>query len=311
MGLSAANMDVSWNEACEMLRDLRDTSVRDSELVVDLGEKLIRKHASKLHDEVWLICEQVFIASIDICRFDVAEMCLDKLRDNFPHSARVRKLEAMGLEAQGKFEDAKDIYDQMEKEDETDAAIRKRKIALLKAQGKTTDAVKSLTNYLQTFMADQEAWMELAELYIKLLDYKKAAFCLEELILANSFNHLYHQRYAEVMYSMGGGENHEIARQYFAQAVKLSSNTNIRALYGLLLTSAKLPTTKVKNSKQHASWAAKTISAKYENVWCTGNATDAGYSESKITPKKDLPQLTASVERMMGQLSLGTESSEN
>lgn len=51
-------------------------------------------------------------------------------------------------------------------------------------------------------MSDHEAWMELADLYLAEQDYNKAAFCVEELILFNPHNHLYHQRYAEVSYSL-------------------------------------------------------------------------------------------------------------
>jgi ER membrane protein complex subunit 2 len=50
-------------------------------------------------------------------------------------------------------------------------------------------------------MADQEAWLELADLYISQQDWNKAAFCLEELILHNPNNHLYLQRYAEIKYT--------------------------------------------------------------------------------------------------------------
>jgi len=67
--------------------------------------------------------------------------------------------------------------------------------------------VASLLAYLVQFTClslsgrncmDWEAWLELSELYLSLLDYEKAAFCVEELILHNPNNHLYHQRYAEV-----------------------------------------------------------------------------------------------------------------
>ena len=47
-------------------------------------------------------------------------------------------------------------------------------------------------------MTDYEAWMELCDLYIREHDYTKAAFCLEELIMSNPHNHLYHQKYADV-----------------------------------------------------------------------------------------------------------------
>ena len=47
-------------------------------------------------------------------------------------------------------------------------------------------------------MSDYEAWLELSDLYLQEQDYGRAAFCLEELLLSNPHNHLYHQRYAEV-----------------------------------------------------------------------------------------------------------------
>lgn len=47
-------------------------------------------------------------------------------------------------------------------------------------------------------MTDFEAWMELCDLYLAVQDYTKAAFCMEELIMSNPHNHLYHQKFAEV-----------------------------------------------------------------------------------------------------------------
>lgn len=40
--------------------------------------------------------------------------------------------------------------------------------------------------------------MELCDLYLAVQDYTKAAFCIEELIMSNPHNHLYHQKLAEV-----------------------------------------------------------------------------------------------------------------
>ena len=83
-------------------------------------------------------------------------------------------------------------------------------------------------------MSDEEAWQELSELYLLEQDYAKAAFCIEEVILINPHNHLYHQRFADIKYTQGGYDNLEIARSHYCLAIKLSPN-NIRALYGLFL----------------------------------------------------------------------------
>lgn len=292
-------MPANWDEARDTLREWREANTRNSEEVVELGERLVRKYSSKLGDELWLVCEQLFIAALDICRYDVADICLEKLFSNFPNSIRVQKLMAMKFEATDSYDKALDIYDELIKEDPTNAAIKKRKIAILKIKNRE-GAIKQLSVYLQTFAADQDAWMELADLYIEQMDYNKAGFCVEELILTNSFNHLYHQRYAEIKYSQGGEENIRIARQYFAQAVKLSSNTNLRALHGLLLSSTKLSKSKDANNQQYAHWAGKMITQKYKGVWDLNGENSTGLSE-KLVPSNDMSQLVASVGQLLKQ----------
>jgi len=47
-------------------------------------------------------------------------------------------------------------------------------------------------------MSDSEAWMELCDIYLQEHEYDKAAFCMEELLLCKPYNHLIHQKYAEV-----------------------------------------------------------------------------------------------------------------
>lgn len=70
---------------------------------------------------------------------------------------------------------------------------------------------------LHRFQSDQEAWLELCNLYILENDFAKAAFCMEELIMAQPHNHLYHQRYAELQFLIGTVESVELSRAYFAQ----------------------------------------------------------------------------------------------
>jgi len=47
-------------------------------------------------------------------------------------------------------------------------------------------------------MSDSEAWLELCDIYLQEHEYDKAAFCMEELLLCKPYNHLVHQKYAEV-----------------------------------------------------------------------------------------------------------------
>jgi tetratricopeptide (TPR) repeat protein len=70
----------------------------------------------------------------------------------------------------------------------------------LKSVNKIKEYINELNDYLKTYQADHEAWLELSEAYLNELEYAKAAFCLEELILMYPHNHVYYQRYADVSF---------------------------------------------------------------------------------------------------------------
>ncbi len=123
--------------------------------------------------------------------------------------------------------------------------------------------------------ADQEAWSELCDLYLFEHDFTKAAFCAEELLLINPHNHLNHERYASIRYSQG---EYEKARTYYFSTLKINP-TNIRALYGIILTSTNLAlktsTTnpKVQNANENnqlfidqIQWAREQIIQKYRET---------------------------------------------
>ncbi|XP_066572058.1 ER membrane protein complex subunit 2 isoform X2 [Amia ocellicauda] len=267
--------DVTWEVMRDKLRKWREENFRNSEQIVEVGEELIHEHASKLGDDIWIIYEQVMIAALDCSRDDLALRCLHELRKQFPGSHRVKRLAGMRLEALERYDEACKLYDAILQDDPTNTAARKRKIAILKAQGKSTEAIKELNEYLEQFVGDQEAWHELAELYINEHDYAKAAFCLEELMMTNPHNHLYCEQYAEVKYTQGGIENLELSRKYFAQALKLN-NRNMRALFGLymsashLAASPKVSAKVKKDNVKYAAWAASQINRAYQ---LAGHAT--------------------------------------
>ncbi|KAL1416449.1 hypothetical protein MTO96_000729 [Rhipicephalus appendiculatus] len=289
---------MSWEDARETLRQWREENDRRSEETVELWHSVIAKNIKKLGDEKWVVYEQVCIAALDCHEMRLAKECLNKLDEEFPGSLRVKKLEAMQLEALGKVsasknvcvshfsdsrvtkQDSLEVYDEafaqyeaLLAQDEANAAVHKRRVAVLLSQQMVGEAVKELSDYLRRFMGDQEAWLQLCSLYLREQDLARAAFCLEELILCNPHNHLYYQRYAEIQYTIGNMETMELARSYFAQAVKLNPN-NIRALYGLFLAAShigshpKSSVQKKKDNQRYAAWASQQITKKYQEKQC-------------------------------------------
>jgi len=245
------------------MKKWRDEGYRNSDEIVDLGECLIYEYANKLGDELWVLYEQVCLAAYDCNRMDLAVTCLRALDKQFPTGNRVLRLKAIRKEALNQFEDAEKIYTIMLKDDPSNLLVRKRLIAMKKAQNKVDETIVDLNEYLKDFMGDQEAWMELSELYIRQQNFSKAAYCMEELILTHPHNHLYHQRYAEIHYTIGTPDSLEKSKKYFAQTLKLDPN-NVRALYGLYLSSTNLSssrsaTSTKKENYQVSQWTTQQV----------------------------------------------------
>ena len=108
----------------------------------------------------------------------------------------------------------------------------RRNIAIHRGRGEFADAIEEMNEYLKIYSADSDAYCELADLYLQIQEYRKAAFCYEELILSKPFHHLYHLKYAEILYTLG---DFLAARKYYAKSLELNPDNNMRALWGLLM----------------------------------------------------------------------------
>jgi tetratricopeptide (TPR) repeat protein len=238
--------------------------MRMSKDILELWESFVSSNINKFGDEKWLVYEQVYISALDCHNLLIAANCISALRAQYPKSIRVKKLIAMNFEAIGKFEKAEQRYEQILEEDETNAHVIKRKISCYKSQNKIKEYINELNDYLKKFQADHEAWLELCEAYLNEMEFSKAAFCLEELILMNPHNHVYHQKYADIKYTQG---NFELARNYYSYSLKLNPN-NIRSLYGILLATTNLKSLQKskelsENSKLNI-WAKEQLESKYK-----------------------------------------------
>ncbi|KAH7848315.1 hypothetical protein Vadar_001133 [Vaccinium darrowii] len=230
-------VDNGGGGAWEYLCLVRKLKLRRSDKVLKHGLSILNDPSkrSSLGPEEWTLYEQVAIAAIDCQCIDVAKDCIKVLQKRFPDSKRVGKLEAIILEAKGSWAEAEKAYSSLLEDNPLDQVIHKRRATMEKAQGNLSGAVELLNKYLEIYMADQDAWRELAEIYVSLQMYKQAAFCYEELILSQPRNPLYHLAYADVLYTLGGLENLQAAKKYYASATDLTGGKNTRALFGICL----------------------------------------------------------------------------
>eukprot|EP00929_Paragymnodinium_shiwhaense_P113425 TRINITY_DN8171_c0_g1_i1.p1 TRINITY_DN8171_c0_g1~~TRINITY_DN8171_c0_g1_i1.p1 ORF type:complete len:290 (-),score=60.26 TRINITY_DN8171_c0_g1_i1:145-1014(-) len=216
--------------ACvELLQGMRTHKIRQPELVLLHGTKLIKNSPGKLGNDYWTVLEQVFLAACEMGHEGWRDYCLKKLTEQFPSSNRVERLKGMRAESAREWGKAKEIYTKILEEKPEDTLARKRLIAIHKQCGKLNEAIEEINKYLDTFCIDAEVWHELAELYIEAGSLSRAVFCFEELMMANPRS-IYHMlSYAEVLYSTG---DFDLSRKYFSLAAYLDGSC-LRALWGL------------------------------------------------------------------------------
>ncbi|GMI65232.1 hypothetical protein like AT3G04830 [Hibiscus trionum] len=257
-------VDNGGGGAWEYLCLVRKLKVRRSEKVLKYGLSILNdpKKRSALGPEEWTLYEQVAIAAMDCQCLDVTKDCIKVLQKKFPESKRVGRLNGMLLEAKGSWAEAEKAYSSLLEDNSLDQVIHKRRVAMAKAQGNISEAIELLNKYLEIFMADHDAWRELAEIYVSLQMYKQAAFCYEELILSQPTVPLYHLAYADVLYTLGGLENLQIAKKYYASTIDLTGGKNTRALFGICLcTSAIAQVSKGRNKEDKESPELQSLAA--------------------------------------------------
>jgi len=96
---------------------------------------------------------------------------------------------------------------------------------------------------------------------------------MEELILLSPHNHLYHLKYAMILYTMGGLENLTLAKTYYCKVLDLNKD-NTHALIGLHLTCKSL-SARTPNVAELTSFAAERLKEKYQDKDVAKEVRDA------------------------------------
>jgi len=242
----------------------KEKKLREPVLVVRFGKNLLDHHSKALGNEVWAVYERVCMSAVDCNDLVAAEQCYSKLRTKFGKSSRVSVLEGLILEAKGQHGQAENLYDRILKDDPTHQAAWKRKICVAKEKGDTVYAIELLNKFLKLSSSDEHAWLELADLYLSLGKVELAKFAVEELLLISPDNYLYHLKYAEISYTVGGKANVAIARQYYAQSLELKPQDNLRAQFGLIMCLRAKGSNKLSDDLHR--WCGQEILRSYSKV---------------------------------------------
>ena len=143
----------------------------------------------------------------------------------------------MLFEARLQADKAIELYLEILEQNPADSQTLKRVISIYRDNDLLPDAISLLNKYLEVNQQDQEAWLELTDIYLAKQNYAKAQFCYEELLTIQPHNYLINLRYAEILHSLGGLDNLYLARKYFSHCLVLKEDGKcLRALFGLLNT---------------------------------------------------------------------------
>ncbi|KAK0530762.1 Inositol phosphatase SIW14 [Tilletia horrida] len=204
---------LTFASATAFLAALRKRPERSPALVLRAGEFLLEAGAlsstRKLGDDLWPILEQLGAAAVDLGRWELTEICIERLGARFEGSARVGVLQGMLLEGRGEFSKALELYDSLLGKDETNLLVMKRRIGLLASlprtdpRGGPSKAIAALLEFLDAVYTDSEAWQQLASLYAAEDMIPESLYALEELLLLSPQNSFFVLQYAETLYSAG------------------------------------------------------------------------------------------------------------
>ncbi|CBH12840.1 hypothetical protein, conserved [Trypanosoma brucei gambiense DAL972] len=238
---------LSRKEKRELLQLHREKETRNSNVVLLLGTDLLAGGTSGIgSQELFCIYEQILIAALDCGRVDTSRQYLSLLQKQFgKQSVRVRRLEGLCLEAEGRAEEAEGHYRALLKDFPSDDFPVKRLSTMLKSEGKYHKAIEVLEKQLvYTDVNDEKhtflelhggnclsVYRELSNLHYLCENYTKALHHANEAMLLSSSCYLSHTRLAELYY-MAGDHRHSLVE--YAQSLRLNDHpNNSRAAYGL------------------------------------------------------------------------------
>ncbi|RNF21435.1 uncharacterized protein Tco025E_03485 [Trypanosoma conorhini] len=241
---------LSREQKRQLLRQHREHPSRNAKVVLLLGKDLLAGGTGGMGSaELSCIYEQVLIAALDCGRVDMALQYLAVLQKWFGRqSLRVRHLEGLCLEADGKAAEAERLYRAILKDNPSDQLSVLRLSAMLKSEGKYQRAIELLETQqvytdedgerhtlLEVHRGDSLAtYRELSNLYYLCEDYRMSLHYADEAMLFDGNNYLSHTRLAELYYIVG---DHKRCLVEYAQSLRLNSHANnCRAAYGLWVT---------------------------------------------------------------------------
>lgn len=243
------NESISYSH--DFLQLLRSSLLRRPWAVLQNGRRVLKGYGSK-SEEYWEAAADMCRAALEVGELATARRILDRIGDKFGTArVRVKLLSGQLLESQGRSSQAMDVYIQTISEAPLSPVAYKRQVAVLKSDMKWNEAIALLNYYLTIYGDDVEAWAELCALALRVARFAHALFAASELVAQDGSNYAHHLLLADVyMTCTRTVQNVSSAHQHYVASAGIRTRGNLRALYGVWLTSSLLllPSSDTNNS---------------------------------------------------------------
>ena len=201
-------------------------------------ENFLKNYKRQIGIEENFLLKKLFFIHLELKNHKEAFNILIKLIKTFGND---KKLLRMGSE-EGEIdpkrgEIAIQRYKYMMINDQNDNESMKKYIMFMKLSvdlnDKQTinDYIDLWNQYLEAFMNDPDAYNELAQVYLMVNEYDKAAFCLEELLLYSPNNYKVLNKLGDIYVSKNNAEDAKIGIKFYSRSIIIQPTP--RAFFGI------------------------------------------------------------------------------
>ena len=201
-------------------------------------ENFLLHYKKQIGIEENYLLKKLFFIHLELKNYAQAQQILMKLIQTF---GRDKKLLRMGNEESEINPNRGDLplknYKILMINDQNDNESMKKYIMFMKLSvdlnNKQTinDYIDLWNQYLEAFMNDPDAYNELAQIYLMVNEYDKAAFCLEELLLYNPNNYKVLNKLGDIYTSKNNAEDAKTAIKFYSRSILIQPTP--KAFFGI------------------------------------------------------------------------------
>lgn len=202
---------------------------------MEVGLELFLSNQLDSDEAKYQIMDAMLEAALRTRNWKVYHVLYVMLSKEFENEKKLKISKANCLKALKSFNQAENNFLKMVKDNRLDGEAIKNVISVCLAEGDVWGSIERLNKYIESNPTDTEAWLELADMYMRSQDYTNALFCYEEILMITPDNLHIMNKIAEIYYTLGKKEHLKLAKKYFS-FVLMSQESNTRALWGLNYT---------------------------------------------------------------------------